>query len=352
MSRYPLWPPILLAVFRALGADTATRATNTTYGFHASGIAATEAQVFDFSVNKHPVLTIYDAGGNDTLDLSGYVTASKIDLIAGHYSSAAGITNNIAIAYNTTVENAVGGFGNDAITGNDASNVLSGGAGNDWISGGLGNDTLDGGTGRDTLIGGAGNDTYIVDNLSDAVTEKMGEGIDTVKSSLSFVLSANVENLTLTGTSHLAGTGNDLANVITGNGAGDWLSGGAGNDTLLGGAGNDVLNGGTGNDWLRGMLGNDNLTGGAGSDVFDFRDLLAKSPVAVTDVITDFTAIGLVHDVIEFSKLLASSFDYIVSHHELAQSGFNTVLKVTANESITLVNVNVNQLTASDFLFV
>ena len=124
-------------------------------------------------------------------------------------------------------------------TGNALSNTIIGNALANTLTGLGGFDTLDGGLGGDTLIGGTGNDTYIVDNGSDSVTEAAGEGTDTVQSSVSFTLGANLENLTLTGAGAINGTGNTLNNIIVGNINFNTINGGVGADTMNGGDGND-----------------------------------------------------------------------------------------------------------------
>jgi Ca2+-binding RTX toxin-like protein len=128
--------------------------------------------------------------------------------------------------------NGTGNALNNTITGNVAANVLSGLAGND---------TLDGGLGNDTLVGGVGNDTYYVDAIKDKVTEKANEGTDAIIASISQTLIANVENLSLSGTSAINGTGNTVSNIVVGNDAANSINGGLGNDTLTGGTGNDTF---------------------------------------------------------------------------------------------------------------
>ncbi len=184
--RNPSTPMVhdILAVQQLYGADLTTRTDDTVYGFNSNAGNA----VYDFTANTAPVLTIYDAGGNDTLDLSGWNTDSLIDINEGAFSSAGEgasleylksigflpqsytqaqlenlyasynsgsqgqMTDNIAIAYGTVIENAVGGGGNDVIIGNDANNKLYGGDGDD---------ILIGGAGKDELFGGAGNDIFV-----------------------------------------------------------------------------------------------------------------------------------------------------------------------------------------------
>jgi trimeric autotransporter adhesin len=208
---------------------------------------------------------ILDGGaGNDTL-IGGlgndtYIVNTLSDIITENAGEGADtVQSSITWTLGDNLENLTL-TGTTAIngTGNTLDNTLTGNTGNNILDGGLGNDTL---------IGKAGNDTYIVDSASDTITELAGEGTDTVKSSISWTLGDNLENLTLTGTTALSGTGNILDNVLTANSTGSILDGNDGNDTLTGGIGNDTLFGGNGNDNLVGGLGRDLLTGGIGNDI-------------------------------------------------------------------------------------
>ena len=159
----------------------------------------------------------------------------------------------MAIKIGTNKKNKLNGTnGNDTLIGLGGNDTLLGKNGNDRLLGGSGNDTLDGGKGRDKMAGGTGDDTYVVDNAGDRVTELAGQGNDTVKSSITFVLGANFENLTLTGSAAINGAlssqANDIGFTLTGNAAANILTGGLGHDVLVGGGGADNMNGGAGND--------------------------------------------------------------------------------------------------------
>lgn len=201
-----------------------------------------------------------DAGGVDTVNSSatfslaggnGAQFIEKLTLI-GDYAAIDGTGNDL----------------DNVITGNYGDNRLAGGLGNDILDGGQGNDTLDGGAGNNRMYGGGGNDTYVVDSLQDHVSDGYannpsydGGGLDTVQASITYSLAGSslrfIENLTLTGSDAIDGTGNDLGNVIVGNEAANRLAGGKGFDQLVGGGGNDTLNGGFGWDTMSGGTGND-----------------------------------------------------------------------------------------------
>ncbi|MBG1260247.1 calcium-binding protein [Nostoc commune] len=156
----------------------------------------------------------------------------------------------------------------DNVKGTNANDSIVGDRQNNQLSGNNGDDTLDGGLGTDTLNGGAGDDTYIIDSAVDRITEAANSGTDTVLSSVTYTLGANLENLRLTGTSAINATGNSLNNILVGtNLTRNTLNGRAGDDSLIGGSGDDILNGEDGDDRLRSGLDNDRLNGGSGDDV-------------------------------------------------------------------------------------
>ncbi|MGZ8295969.1 MAG: M10 family metallopeptidase C-terminal domain-containing protein [Allosphingosinicella sp.] len=206
----------ILAAQRIYGADMTTRTGDTTYGFNSNAGRDT----FDFNLTPAPIGAIWDAGGIDTLDTSGFATTQLIDLRAGSLSSIGGVTydtapsleevnanraavgaaplnpatyaanmaallanpvvgrltDNFGIAYGVTIENAIGGSGADTMFGNEVGNVLTGNAGNDTISGLAGDDTLNGGLGSDSLNGGLGSDRL---NGGDGVDILVGgDGVD------------------------------------------------------------------------------------------------------------------------------------------------------------------------------
>ena len=222
--------------------------------------------------------------GSDTASYAGASAGVTVDLRISSGQSTGGAGTDTLVS----IENLTGSSFSDKLTGNEGANTLDGGSGNDklygftgndHLLGGAGDDTLDGGTGADTMEGGIGKDAYYVDNSGDVVIESNPSGgTDTVYSSVSFTLSANVENLTLTSGSATVGTGNALANTLQ---SSDIAS------TLWGLAGNDVLRGGAGADHLYGGAGKDVLTGGAGADTFVF-DVFETS--ANRDTITDFVS--------------------------------------------------------------
>jgi Ca2+-binding RTX toxin-like protein len=265
--------------------------------------------------------TMIGGAGNDTYivdNSSDFIwenSGEGMDTIFSEVSY--GLANNIENLYLTgTAIDAVGNTENNLLVGNSLGNTLNG----------LG--------GADTMIGGAGNDAYIVDNGSDFVWENVGEGTaDTVYSSVSYWLTSNVEQLTLTGTLATEGVGNTLNNTLIGNDANNALNGGIGADVLIGGKGDDayivdnssdfiwenagdgvdtvyssvsfaltanlealVLTGtaldGTGNNennyllgnnsnnTLIGWTGSDTLVGGEGKDIYNLAE-----PTAATDIV-------------------------------------------------------------------
>ena len=312
----------ILALQQMYGVNTTTRTGNTIYGF-----GSTAGAVYNFALNTDPLFSIWDAGGLDTLDASGFAMDQLLDLREGRFSNIGGFSGNVSIAFGAVIENATGGAGNDTFVGNLAANRFAGGLGNDsyivndtsdvvfeardegtdtiiayanytlsnssWverlqlagsadhgignnianvITGGVlndvlegrkGDDVLDGSFGTDTLIGGTGNDTYYVDNADDVVVEARGEGEDTVIASVSYALS----NTSWVDDLVLA-EGSISAYSAVGNDIFNTIWGNEFDNQLLGMGGNDTLYGLGGGDSLNGGLGEDRMFGGTGDDVY------------------------------------------------------------------------------------
>ena len=221
----------------------------------------------------------------------------------------------------------IGKGGNDDLQGGNGNDTLNGGAGNDLIRGDDGDDTLNGGIGIDQLLGGFGNDTYFVDDVGDEVFDvspaaALG-GIDKIYSSVNYRLLSTVENLTLTGTLAINGTGNSLANIIIGNSGNNVLNGGPGNDTLNGGAGNDSLNGGAGTN---------SLVGGIGKDIFKFKT------ANHADMITDF---AVVDDTLQLENAV---FTALTTTGTLAANQFRIGTKAVDGNDFVVYNSTTGQL--------
>ncbi len=165
--------PLLFDIYEAqqlYGTNYRIRTYDNIYGF-----GSNSGDVYDFDINKTPLLCIWDAGGKDTLNCANYYQKETIDLIDGSYSSIGGSINNVSIALGAIIENAIGGTGENLIIGNSVNNYLTGGTNNDTIEGGGGNDTINSGAGDDSITGGAG------DNLINC-----GDGYDCVFFSLNY----------------------------------------------------------------------------------------------------------------------------------------------------------------------
>ena len=164
----------IAAVQLMYGANTETRGA-ITYGFNSNADGAVFALS---SAADRPVFTIWDGGGTNTLDLSGFSANQTISLLPGSFSDVAGLRGNVAMSFGTTIHNARGGSSRDTITGNDADNAITGGAGNDTLDGRGGTNTsVYSGTAKNYAV------TLTVGSSTINVQDKTGaDGTDNVTS--------------------------------------------------------------------------------------------------------------------------------------------------------------------------
>jgi hypothetical protein len=133
----------ILAIEQLYGLSTNSRGGDTTYGFNSNA-----GNPYNAAVLFNVAFTIFDTGGTDTMDYSGYDVAQRLNLNSETFSNIGGLVGNVSIARGTVIENAIGGGASDVLIGNGVANVLTGGDGGDLITGGAGNDTF-----RDTKSG-------------------------------------------------------------------------------------------------------------------------------------------------------------------------------------------------------
>ena len=273
----------IAAIQAIYGADFTTRAGNTVYGFNSTA----DRTAFDFTVNFNPVIAIWDGGGIDTLDCSGYVPDGSesynqyIDLGAGKFSDIGALTGNVAIAYNCVIENAIGGGGNDSIQGNAVGNRLEGADGDDVLLGLIGNDVLIGGAGHDQLFGHAGDDVLTGGSKDDllyggggvdyaAYTSSAGEIVTITpvdKPSLGlWSLTGPLQAIgdTLAGIEgFIFGSGSDRITILNAPGKQNVaINAGGGNDVIIGNSDRETMIGGTGGDDFRPQAGQFAVFGG------------------------------------------------------------------------------------------
>ncbi|TAJ70296.1 MAG: matrixin family metalloprotease [Phenylobacterium sp.] len=330
----------ILALQSIYGANPDTAAGDTTYAW-------AEDEAF--------WLSLYDAGGSDTIDLSRHLRASAIDLTPGHFSSigiysaeqqtadwiarfpsfAGQITqmmdaqaaskrlytghDNVGIAFNTVIENVHAGSGDDTVTGNAASNALNGGPGSDRLFGGDGADTVTDPSGSNYLRGDEGADSIVGGSGFDDINGNMGN--DTC-------VSGGGDDWVVGGRDNDSLVGSAGQNLVYGNLGNDTCEGGDGNDIVRGGQDNDVIFGGAGDDYVSGDKGADTVTGGAGADIFHtFGD-------AGLDRVLDFN--------------LAQGDRVQVdpgTQYSVSQVGADTVIDMTGGGQMVLVGVQISTLT-------
>ena len=297
-------------------------------------------------------LTLYDNGGNDTLDLRTDVFDQRIDLRPEGTSDVYGLMGNLVIARDTLIENVIAGAGNDQVIGNTADNRLDGARGDDLLNGGAGADALKGGDGED-VASYSYSDAGVVVRLHNATADGGHAAGDTFIDMVTVEYpdgEGEIREVQVPDIEHLIGSAHDdilagdiRANRLEGAAGDDRLYGGpdGGDDWLSGGAGDDRLYGGKGDDTLEGGNGADRLSGGDGADMFLFAAGHGD------DTILDFTDN---EDRIDISKFGLSGLEAIT----LSSDSNGVTIDLSASGgggTILLQGFDIDNLDAGDFLF-
>lgn len=331
----------ILALQSIYGANTSTAAGDTTYAWNQ---------------DKSFWLSLYDAGGADTIDLSRHLRPSSIDLTPGSFSSIAIYTaaqqtadwiarfptfaaqirqsmealatskrlytgqENVGIAFNTVIESVRAGAGDDTVTGNAAANALDGGDGSDRLFGGAGDDTVTDPSGSNYLRGDEGNDSIVGGAGFDDINGNMGN--DTC-------VSGGGDDWVVGGRDNDSLVGSAGQNLVYGNLGADTCEGGDGNDIVRGGQDNDIVRGGAGDDYVSGDRGSDTVSGGAGADIFHtFGD-------AGLDRVLDFS-------LAQGDRVQVDAG----TRYAVSQVGADTIIDMTGGGQMVLVGVQMTTLTA------
>lgn len=272
-GRYASTPLLddIAAAQRLYGANMSTRTGDTTYGFNSNA----DRSWFSASASAAaPIFAVWDAGGTDTLDFSGYGGAQLLDLRQGAFSNFGSLIGNVSIAIGAVIENAVGGSGDDTINGNSANNRITPGAGNNQVQGGLGSDTV---------VFSGPRSVYTI-TMSGQVGFISGPEGTTRFENVEFLAFSDMTIAAPQGSGGITVSGDMTDDTVEGASFDDTLSGGGGNDIirgfdghdrLMGGRGNDALEGGAGNDSFYVEQGNDSIAGGDGVDTLSAEGALS-----------------------------------------------------------------------------
>jgi len=291
---------------------------------------------------------IWDTGGRNTFDASTRSTDVALNLRQGAFSSFDD-TDDVVITYGTRIKDAIGGAGDDTLTGNGMRNLLKGNGGNDRLIGANGDDRLKGNGGNDTLLGGRNDDRLFGGTGNDRLIGANGDdllrghgGNDTLRGGRNDdTLFGGTGDDTLKGNGNddslYGGGGSDLLiggwghDTIQGNRGGDVLKGFDGRDKLFGGGGDDTLRGGKHKDTLHGQIGDDTLYGGGGADTFIYRVNGGK------DTVVDFKDDI---DTLRFSKL----GDVATVIATATEVGTDVVFDFGGGDILTVLDTTVNAL--------